>query len=458
MADHNEVIQPVLDEIKKVGALSKDNYDELRSNFEKLKSDIDRNEGKVNTELQQKFEKYAADIATRQNEMDKAFQEQKTAADALAKRQDELDVLLQRHGDGGSVSNEEFEKELKEFALSLSHDSQGKASVVEGKIEELRASLPEYKKVFEKYLRVNGNHANLAIEDQKALSVGSEPDGGFAVSPTMSSQIITRLYESSPLRGLASVQSITSDALEMLVDRFDTTTSGWEAETIAGDETDTPRMAKLRIPVHVQFARPTATQQLLEDAGINIEAWLSQKAADKLSRDEATAFISGTGIGQPTGILTYADGTTWGTVEQVAMGAAAGLTGDGFVRVKYALKEQYLNRGTWLMNRDAVMDAMLLKDGTGNYIWKPSMLAADPTSTILGAPVRMAADMPVVAASALAVAYGDWREAYMIVDRLGITVIRDPYTKKPYVEFYFRKRVGGDIVNFEALKLGVVSV
>lgn len=458
MADHNEVIQPVLDEIKKVGALSTENYTELRSNFEKLKSDIDKNEGKVNAELQSKLDKYAADIATRQSEMDKAFQEQKTAADAMAKRQDELDILLQRHGDTGNTSNDEFEKELKEFALSLCHDSQGKSTVVTAKIEELRASMPEYKKVFEKYLRVNGNHSNLGAEDQKALSVGSEPDGGFAVSPTMSSQIITRLYESSPLRGLASVQSITSDALEMLVDRFDTTTSGWEAETIAGAETDTPKMAKLRIPVHVQFARPTATQQLLEDAGINVEAWLSQKAADKLSRDEATSFISGTGTGQPTGILTYASGTAWGQVEQVAMGAAAALTADGFVRVKYALKEQYLNRGTWLMNRDAVMNAMLLKDGVGNYIWKPSMLTNDPTSTILGAPVRMASDMPTVAASALAVAYGDWREAYMIVDRLGITVIRDPYTKKPYVEFYFRKRVGGDIVNFEALKLGIVSV
>lgn len=458
MSEMNDVVQPVLDEVKKLGAMSKENIDELRSNFEKLKSDADRNGEKVDGLLKLKLDRLAADIATRQDEIDKAFAEQKAAEEALSKRQDELDVLMQRHAvtDGGG--DNKAEEELKSFVLSVSHDAQGKAHVVNGKIEELRASFPEYKKAFDKYLRVNGNHSNLSVEDQKALSVGSEPDGGFSVTPTMSSRIIERLYESSPLRSLASVQSITSDSLEMMVDRFDTTTVGWESETIAGAETNTPKMAKLRIPVHVLFARPTATQQLLEDAGINVENWLAVKAADQMARTEATSFVTGTGSGQPQGFLTYASGTAWGQIQQVAMGLAAALTADGFVRVKYALKEQYLNRGTWLMNRDAVMNAMLLKDGNGDYIWKPSMLANDPTATILGAPVRMAADMPIVAAGALAVAYADWRETYQIVDRLGITVIRDPYTKKPYVEFYFRKRVGGDVVNFEAIKLGIVSV
>lgn len=459
MSDYrNETTEAVLQEVEKLGAMNKKNFEELQANYHTLKSEIDRTEGKVNAELQAKFDRLTADIATRQEEMDKAHQELKAKDQAAQQRMDELDVLMQRHATAGTADNGKAEEELKAFVMSISHDTQGKDHAVAKRIEELRSSLPEYRKAFDKYLRVNGNHSNLSPEDQKALSVGSEPDGGFAVTPTMATRIVERLYESSPLRALASVQTITSDALEMMVDRFDTTTAGWESETTAGAETDTPKMAKCRIPVHVQYCRPTATQQLLEDAAINVEAWLGRKAADKLARDEATAFVSGTGVGQPTGFLTYDSGTAWGQIEQVAMGLAADLTTDGFVKVKYALKEQYLNRGTWLMNRDAVMDAMLLKDGTGNYIWKPSMLAADPTATILGAPVRMASDMPVVAANALAVAYADWAEAYQIVDRLGITVIRDPYTKKPYVEFYFRKRVGGDVVNFEAIKLGIVSV
>ena len=140
------------------------------------------------------------------------------------------------------------------------------------------------------------------------------------------------------------------------------------------------------------------------------------------------------------------------------MGHATALTADGFIDIKYSLKEQFLGMATaWLMNRSTVAAAMKLKDGTGNYIWKPSMLASDPGSSILGIPVRMSTTMPAVAAGALSVALADWKEAYTIVDRLGITIQRDPYTVKPLVEFYTRKRVGGDVTNFEAIKIGVIS-
>ena len=113
--------------------------------------------------------------------------------------------------------------------------------------------------------------------------------------------------------------------------------------------------------------------------------------------------------------------------------------------------------GEWMMERTTLRDAMLLKDGNGNYIWKPAMIASDPSSTILSLPVRMATDMPVVATNALSVALADWRETYMVVDRLGITVQRDPYTKKPMVEYYFRKRVGGDVINYQSIKIGKVA-
>lgn len=455
----NEVLQPVLDEVKKLGATSKENYDELRSNYEKLKTEIAKNDGKANAELQAKLERYATDISVRQEEMDKALQESRAKEAAAQKRMDELDVLVQKAGVRLDAGDTKDAKEVMQFALSLVSGDEAKTLGFEKRFQQLAAVFPEYKQVFDKFIRLGCDELRLSADERKALSSGSAPDGGFAVTPYLSNRIIERIYESSPLRDLAAADTITTDTWKAMADYFDTSDSGWEgAESQAGTETATPKMGMASIPVHVQYARPTATQNLIEDAGFNIENWLSRKVGNKLSREEATAFITGTGIGRPRGILTYDNGTAWGTVEQIAMGAAADLTYDGLVNVKMGLKEYFINRGTWLMNRDAVAKIMLLKDGVGRPLWVPSALAGDRSSTVLGAPLKMAADMPTVAAGALAVAYGDWAEAYQIVDRLGITVIRDIYTKKPFTEFYFRKRLGGDVVNFEAFKIGVVSV
>ena len=453
-----DVNEQVLEEIKKVGATSKENIDELRSNYESLKKELAKSEENSDVLIKTKMDKLVADISTRQEAIDTAVAESKAADESSKKRMDELDIAMQRHKSAVDNGDDKAAEELKTFVMSTLGDGQVKADNVTKKMEELTDAFPEYKKAFDSYLRVNGREGDLKEAERKALSVGSEADGGFAVTPFMSSRIIERLYEVSPIRSLASSQTITTDALEMMVDRFDTTSTGWESETIAGGETDTPKMAKLRIPVHVLYSRPTATQQLLEDSSVNVESWLGRKVADKMGRVENTAFVSGDGIGKPRGFLTYASGTDWGQIEQINSGAAAALTADFFVDVKYGLKEQYLNRGTWLMNRTTVAAAMKLKDGSGAYIWKPSMIANDPSSTILGAPVRMSTDMPAVAANALAIAYGDFAESYMIVDRLGMTIIRDPYTKKPFVEFYFRRRLGGDVVNFEALKIGKIAV
>jgi HK97 family phage major capsid protein len=120
--------------------------------------------------------------------------------------------------------------------------------------------------------------------------------------------------------------------------------------------------------------------------------------------------------------------------------------------------EYYLNRGTWLMQRSTVMAAMKLKDGAGDYLWKPSMLAADPSSVILGLPVRMSPTVPTVAANSLSVILADWKSAYLIVDRLGMTIQRDPFTVKPFVEFYTRKRVGADVIDYDAVKIGRIAV
>lgn len=297
----------------------------------------------------------------------------------------------------------------------------------------------------------------LGAEEMKALSVGSDQDGGYVVTPDTSGRIVQRVYETSPMRAYASVQVISTDALEGLFD-LDEAAGSWVAETAARPETSTPKLGQWRIPVHELSAFPFATQKLLDDASINMETWLADKVADKFARAEATAFVTGDGIGKPRGFLTYPNGTTLpGTIEQVPTGVSGGYAaapngGDVLIDALYSLKAQYRANATWFMNRATAKLTRKLKDSDGAYLWAPGIAAGQP-ATILGYPLAAFEDMPDPGASSLSVAVGDMRAAYQIVDRIGIRVLRDALTNKPFVGFYSTKRVGGDVVNFEALKL-----
>lgn len=324
--------------------------------------------------------------------------------------------------------------------------------------EYTAADLDQYKAAFDRYLRKDDRV--LSADEAKALSVGSDPDGGYLVHPDMSGRITARIYETSPVRAYASVQVISTDALEGVIDN-DEISSGWVNETEARAVTDTPEVGTWRIPVHEMYAKPQATQKLLDDASINIEQWLSGKVADHFSRKENTAFVTGSGVGQPRGFMTYDDWTTAGTfehgkIEQFDTGvsgdfAAAPNGLDTLITALYALKMQYRQNATWFMNRSTLGAARLEKDSNGAYVWAPG--AVGQPSTFFGYPVADFEDMADIAASSLSIAVGDLRAAYQIVDRVGIRTLRDPYSNKPYVQFYTTKRVGGDVVNFEALKI-----
>jgi HK97 family phage major capsid protein len=457
-----EIAEQVAEDVKKLGDNIEAVQDELKANYEELKKLVD--EGSDDVLAKERIEKLSTDIATRQDEVDKIFAESKTEREELEKkiheRIDAVEVAMQRPVMGDADANDDKVKAAKEFMIHKLSRSAGSTGVKYQSIKDAEVNIEEYetyKKAFESYLRTPDDKF-LSAEESKALIVGSDPDGGYLVTPEMGNKIITKLFESSPIRQLAATESISTDAIEWLVD-YDEAGAEWEEETIATTNADTPTWNKKRITVHPLATRPKISQQMIEDSSINIESWLSGKVGDKMARTEATAFVNGSGVGRPRGFLTYNDGTdTWGQIDQINMGEAATLTADGFVSVKYGLIEQYLNRGTWLMNRSTVQAAMKLKDGNGQYIWKPSMIADDPSSNILGLPVRMGTDMPAVAANALSVALADWKEAYMIVDRIGVSVQRDPYTAKPLVEFYFRKRVGGDVTNYQAIVIGKVAV
>jgi len=466
-----EVVKAVEAEIKKLGDNTKVKYDEIQKGVEALRKTIEESEGKTDVLVKAKVQKWGEDITVRQNDLDakhtafdKAMEEAEEKAKAAVERVDKIELAFKERGRKADLEIDKMSPEMKDarqfyIANMACTNKTGKSSNWET-VRDMEINVDEYKmytKAFEGFLRRN-DKAPVPGDEAKALSVGIDPDGGYTVTPTMSNRIIKRLFELDPMRALASVESITTNAIEWLVD-YDEAGGGWEGETESGAETDTPQIYKKRIPVHVLYAKPRATQTLLEDSAINMESWLADKQGNRFLRIESAAFVDGNGVGKPRGFLTYADYTTagtdeWGKIERTDIGNP--ITADGLYDLKFSLIEQYLMRGTWLMNRLAVVDVLQLKDGAGRYIWSPGA-KEDDYSTLLGLPVRMSTTMPVQAANSLSVAIADWRESYMIVDRLGITVQRDPYTQKPYIEFYTRKRVGGDVINYQAMKLGTVA-
>ena len=303
----------------------------------------------------------------------------------------------------------------------------------------------------------NGDEAkSLAL---KTMSVNSDADGGYLVMPTLGGTITTLTRETSPMRQLASVETISTDSLEYMLDN-DEADAGWVGETQARPETNTPKIGKLLIPVNEIYAMPKATQKLIDDAAVDIEAWLARKVSEKFSRMENTAFMVGDGMLKPRGLLTQPAGTTIGSgqVEQIVSGSASAFTYDGLVNLQSALKEEYQRNASWIVNRLGFGSLLLLKDLNGTPIFN---MAYDQRvglqRGILGAPLYFASDMPVVGSNALAAVYGDIKRAYQIVDRTGIRVLRDPFTDKPFVKFYTTKRVGGAPVNFEAYKILKIS-
>lgn len=290
---------------------------------------------------------------------------------------------------------------------------------------------------------------------QRALSVDSDPDGGFVVTPELSDRISAIVYETSPVRQVATVQAITSDALEGIFDG-DEAGFGWISERGSRAETTTPQLGQWRIPTHELYAAPRATQKLLDDAYLNMEAWLTAKVADRLARAENTAFVSGTGVDRPRGFLTYPDGSSRGQIQQIPSGGATSITGEGIINTAYALKAAYRQGAVWAMNRSTVGAVRRIREdqpgaNTGAFIWSPGF-GTQPQS-LMGYPIVEMEDMPNVAGAALAVAFGNFAQAYTIVDRQGTRVLRDPFSAKPFVEFYVTRRVGGDVVNFEAIKI-----
>lgn len=305
------------------------------------------------------------------------------------------------------------------------------------------AEQAERKKAMSEYLRKG--------HESKLLSVDSDPDGGFLVNPEISSEITKFVFESSPMRQLASVQTITSDSLEILHDLEEMEALD-VGERSSRPQTATPQFKKQVIAVHEMFSQPAATQKLLDDAGLNIEAWIQEKVQDKFARKEARDFVRGNGVTQSRGFLTYDNGSGFGFLEHKPTGDANLITADSLIDLSYSLKSAYKSQASWLMKRLTVSAVRKLKDNEGQYLWQPGLQAGQPDS-LLAFPIYEADDMDAVGAGLKPIAFGNFKAGYQIVDRLGIRVLRDPFTAKPFILFYTTKRVGGDVKNFDAIKI-----
>ncbi|WP_421852478.1 phage major capsid protein [Oricola sp.] len=315
----------------------------------------------------------------------------------------------------------------------------------------------EHKRAFEGYVRRGDERAIQALEG-KAMSVGSGPDGGYLVPPETEAAIGARLRDISPIRAIASVRQVSGSVLKKPYSIAGPAV-GWVGETAARPETAASTLAELQFPTMELYAMPAATPALLEDSVVDIDQWIASEVDAAFAEQEGTAFVAGDGVNKPTGFLNYSAvaeaSWSWGNIGYVATGVAGALPAsdpsDVLIDTVYAAKAGYRQNASWVMNRKTQSTIRKLKDADGNYIWQPPATAGQRAS-LMGFPLVEAEDMPDIGTDALAVAFGDFRRGYLVVDRTGVSVLRDPYSAKPYVLFYTTKRVGGGMQDFDAIK------
>ena len=317
----------------------------------------------------------------------------------------------------------------------------------------------DHKKAFDAFVR-KGVTDGLADLQLKAVQVGVDADGGYAVPEEMSRTIYSMLEADSPMRAVCDVRTVGTEDVKQLVD-IGGVTSGWVAETAARPLTNSPQLAQVTPTFGEIYAMPAATQKAIDDVFFDVEGWLATSIEREFAKQENTAFTTGNGTNKPKGLLaatmaTTADDTrAFGTFQYLATGVVAGMPAtnpaDLLIDLVTAVKSRYYGNARFMMNRQTLATIRKWKDSQNNYLWQPGLQSGEPNS-ILGFPYTYNDDFPSIGANALCIAFGDFREAYIILDRVGVRLLRDPYTNKPYVNFYATKRVGNMILNSEAVK------
>jgi HK97 family phage major capsid protein len=399
--------------------LARDSHDELRATFEDFKS--------ANDERIARLERGRGDVL-----LEEKVARIDAALDAQHRRMDDLVLRRARPALDGTRGPGD----------AAAQDAIGR----------------EHKSAFDAYVR-SGDSEGLRQIETKAMSIGSNPDGGHLVPVELERAIGERLTAISPIRGIAAVRSISSSVYKKPFMTAGPAT-GWVGETDARTQTASPNIDALTFPAMELYAMPAATANLLEDAAVNIDEWLAGEIDQVFAVQEGAAFVSGDGVNKPKGFLAYSNvaqaAWSWGNIGYVASGAAGAFAAsnpsDVLVDLIYALRAGYRQNAHFVMNRRTQSVVRKFKDSTGNYLWQPPATASGRAS-LIGFPLDDCEDMPDIAAGSLSIAFGDFKRGYLIVDRQGVRVLRDPYSSKPYVLFYTTKRVGGGVQDFDAIKL-----
>lgn len=315
---------------------------------------------------------------------------------------------------------------------------------------------------FDRFVRKGEDSAELKDLMRKAWSIGTPADGGYALPEDLDRTIEKMLRDVSPVRSVANVVQVGTSDYKKLVN-VNGIASGWVGETAARPATNTSQFAEVAPPMGEVYANPQVTQHSLDDMFFNVEQELQDQLMEEFAVAEGAAFVSGNGTNKPKGFLTYTTAATadssraFGTIEHVATGVAGDFAASNKADILFTLvsklKQGYRAGSVWMMNKGLLFEILKFKDTSGQYLWQPSLQASGISLNLLGFPVVEAEDMPAKAADALPIAFGNFRRTYTVVDRMGIRMLRDPYSNKPYVGFYTTKRVGGAVVNSEAIKV-----
>jgi len=378
---------------------------------------------------------------------------QKTFAEFKASNEERLkgkaDVVVDEKVDRINAAVGDLQKAIDDMNMKIA------AAQMRGS-DPKRPGDPEYVAEFEAYFRQGDIGAKVrANKIQAAANKGTPGQGGYLAPIEWDRTITDRLVQISPMRQIARVQAITTAGYTKLFNMHGAG-SGWVGETAARPETTSPTLAPITIVPGTIYANPAATEEILEDSEVDIEAWLTSEVELKFSQEEGLAFVAGNGTNKPNGFLTYVTGGVnaathpFGVIPQKVAASATAVTADELLDVVYGLKQEYRAGARWTMNSLSQANIRKLKDAAGAYLWQPSIQEGQP-ATLLGFPITEMQDMPNMTTGAFPIAFGNFQEGYLIVDRRGVTVLRDPYTNKPYVMFYMTKRVGGAVVNPEAL-------
>lgn len=319
----------------------------------------------------------------------------------------------------------------------------------------------EHKAAFvERYLR-KGQDNGLAALESKALNITNQADGGFSVPPEIDQMIETKLRDISPIRQVANVVQVGTALYKKLV-ATSGFASGWVSEIATRPETTTPQFAEINPPWGELYANPAVSQAMLDDSVFDVEAWLSSEVALEFAKQEGAAFVLGNGTSRPKGFLTYTTVATsdatraFGSLQYTASGAAGAFLAtspaDRLHDLVQSLRSAYRQGAVFVMNSKTLAVIRKFKDSQGAFLWQPGLMAGQPAS-LLGYPVIEAEDMPDIAADSLSIAFGNFVNGYVIAERTATRILRDPYSNKPFVHFYATKRLGGAVVNSEAIKL-----